>query len=158
MEFLIQLLTPRIMRRVDELRLHPNMAHHYRVQIDELYAALQEDSEAKRMAAADAIRSPVKEIILTPGNGELQIDVRGDLAGMLAISLKAKGRADRTLRWLRGRDLNLRRVRRPATSRLNVGLWCARRAFALAAISMSYTRRERVEVHCVGKGVSPVGE
>ena len=27
--------------------LHPNMAHHYHVQVDELYAALQEDSEAK---------------------------------------------------------------------------------------------------------------
>ncbi|MBJ7441193.1 MAG: hypothetical protein JHD35_19510 [Sphingopyxis sp.] len=42
------------------------MAHHYRVQVDELYTALQEDSEAKRMAAADVIRSLVREIILTP--------------------------------------------------------------------------------------------
>ena len=40
--------------------LHPNMAHHYRVQVAELHAALQEDSEAKRMAAADIIRSLVK--------------------------------------------------------------------------------------------------
>lgn len=29
--------------------LHPNMAHHYHVQVDKLYAALQEDSEVKRM-------------------------------------------------------------------------------------------------------------
>ena len=70
--------------------LHPNMAHHYRVQVDELCAALQEDSEAKRMTAADTLRSLVKNIILTPENGELQIDVRGDLAGILAISLKSK--------------------------------------------------------------------
>ena len=35
-------------------------------------------------------RSYVKEIILTPENGELQIDVRGDLSGILAISLKSK--------------------------------------------------------------------
>ncbi|MGV2404885.1 UNVERIFIED_CONTAM: hypothetical protein QOZ76_29195, partial [Pseudomonas aeruginosa] len=46
--------------------LHPNMAHHYHVQVDELYAALQEDSEAKRMTAADLIRSLVRDIILTP--------------------------------------------------------------------------------------------
>ncbi len=70
--------------------LHPNMAHHYRVQVDELYAALQEDSEAKRLVAADVIRTLVREIILTPEDGALQIDVRGDLAGILAISLKSK--------------------------------------------------------------------
>jgi site-specific DNA recombinase len=75
------------------------MAHHYRVQVDELYAVLQEDSEAKRMVAADVIRSLVHEIILTPENGALQIDVRGDLAGILAVSLKSKrpaGGADRS--------------------------------------------------------------
>ena len=53
-------------------------------------AALQEDSEARRMVAVDVLRSLVREIILTPENGELQIDVRGDLAGILAISLKSK--------------------------------------------------------------------
>ncbi len=70
--------------------LHPNMAHHYRIQVGELYTALQEDSEAKRMAAADLMRSLVKEIILTPADGELQIDVRGDLARILGISIKSK--------------------------------------------------------------------
>ncbi|WP_244294074.1 recombinase family protein [Pannonibacter carbonis] len=70
--------------------LHPNMAHHYHIQVDELYAALQEDSEAKRMVAADVLRSLVREIVLTPEEGELQIDVRGDLAGILSVSLKSK--------------------------------------------------------------------
>ena len=42
------------------------MAHHYRAQVAELYLALREDSETKRMAAADIIRSLVKEILLTP--------------------------------------------------------------------------------------------
>jgi hypothetical protein len=32
----------------------------------------------------------VKAIILTPEAGELKIDVRGDLAGILAVSLKTK--------------------------------------------------------------------
>ena len=76
--------------------LHPNMAHHYRTQVAELHEALQEDSEAKRMAAADIIRSLVKEIVLTPAEDELKIDVRGDLAGILAISLKTKTPATRT--------------------------------------------------------------
>lgn len=55
--------------------LHPNMAHHYRAQVEELYAALQEDSEARRMGAAGVLRSPVQEIVLTPDveSGELQI-------------------------------------------------------------------------------------
>jgi len=75
--------------------LHPNMATHYRGQVEELYRALQEDSEAKRMAAADILRSLVKEIVLTPEAGELQIDVSGDLAGILAISLKRKTPATR---------------------------------------------------------------
>jgi site-specific DNA recombinase len=62
------------------------MAHHYPVQVDELYAALQEDSEAKRMAAADLIWSLVREIILTPENGALQIWLES-----LRYRLKAKG-------------------------------------------------------------------
>lgn len=70
--------------------LHPNMAHHYHVQVDELYAALQEDAEARRVVAADVLRSLVREIILTPEDGELQIDVRGNLVGILAVSLKSK--------------------------------------------------------------------
>jgi site-specific DNA recombinase len=32
----------------------------------------------------------VKKIIVTPEAGKLKIDVRGDLAGILAISLKTK--------------------------------------------------------------------
>ncbi|WP_240334308.1 hypothetical protein [Sphingobium estronivorans] len=60
--------------------LHSNMAHHYRQQLDELYQALQEDCEAKRLEAAEVIRSLVQEIILSPEEGELKIDVRGDLA------------------------------------------------------------------------------
>jgi site-specific DNA recombinase len=62
----------------------------YRSEVADLYGALRDDSEAKRMEAVDIIRSLVKEIILTPEKGELQIDVRGDLAGILAISLKTK--------------------------------------------------------------------
>ena len=54
----------------------------------QLYDALQEESEAKRLRAAEILCSLVKAIILTSEDGALQIDVRGDLAGILAISLK----------------------------------------------------------------------
>lgn len=66
------------------------MAHHYRVQVAELYEALHDDSDSKRMEAAGVLRSLVKEIVLTPEDGHLQIDVRGDLAGILSISLERK--------------------------------------------------------------------
>lgn len=76
--------------------LHPNMAHHYRAQVEELYAALQEDCEARRMSAADVLRSLVQDIVLTPDpvSGELQIEVRGDLAGILTIALERKKPAE----------------------------------------------------------------
>jgi site-specific DNA recombinase len=70
--------------------LHPEIANFYRAQVAELYEALQEETEAKRLKAGGTIRSLVKEIILTPENGELQIDVRCDLSGILAFSLKSK--------------------------------------------------------------------
>ena len=70
--------------------LHPEMANFYRFQVAELYDALQEEAETKRLKASEVLRSLVKEIILTPENGELQIDVRGDLSGILAVSLKSK--------------------------------------------------------------------
>jgi hypothetical protein len=75
--------------------LHPEMATHYRLQVGELYEALQEDAEAKRLEAGEVLRSLVKAIVLTPEDDELQIDVRGDLAGILAISLNSKTPAGR---------------------------------------------------------------
>lgn len=35
--------------------LHPNMAYHYRAQVEDLYAALQEDSEARRISSPSSI-------------------------------------------------------------------------------------------------------
>lgn len=70
--------------------LHPEMATFYREKVGALHEALQADTEATRLKAGEILRSLVKEIILTPEAGELKIDVRGDLAGILAISLKTK--------------------------------------------------------------------
>ncbi len=75
--------------------LHPEMATFYRQQVSALHEALQADTEATRLKAGEVLRSLVKEIVLTPGDGELKIDVRGDLAGILAVALKTKTPATR---------------------------------------------------------------
>ena len=64
--------------------LHPSMAIVYRQRVAALYDALQH--EASRVPAADIIRSLVSEIILTPKNGFLQVELRGDLAGILTVA------------------------------------------------------------------------
>ena len=73
--------------------LHPEMATYYRQQVAELHAALQEESEAKRLKAAEVLRSLIDRIVLTPEDGELKIDVVSDLAGILTIAVKAKAPA-----------------------------------------------------------------
>ncbi|WP_448955948.1 hypothetical protein [Labrys neptuniae] len=45
------------------------------------------------MATAEQIRSQIREIVPTPEHGQLQIDVRGDLAGILTLSAQTKNPA-----------------------------------------------------------------
>ncbi len=66
--------------------LHPNMAWQYRTSVQNLYDALQGEDEGHRVAAAEVIRSLVDKIVLTPVDGEIEIDVKGDLAGILVLS------------------------------------------------------------------------
>jgi site-specific DNA recombinase len=68
--------------------LHPSMAVIYRERVSGLYEALQQ--QGARAEAADLLRSLVSEIVLTPSAGELLIDLRGDLAGILAIASSNK--------------------------------------------------------------------
>jgi DNA invertase Pin-like site-specific DNA recombinase len=70
--------------------LHPEMATYYRRQVSELCAALREDTEARRMEASDVLRSLICEIVLTPEDGVLQVDLRGDLAGILEVSAQTR--------------------------------------------------------------------
>jgi site-specific DNA recombinase len=51
------------------------------------------------MAVTEALRALIDQIILTPENGVLQIDVRGNLAGILNISLERKNPPKRRVRW-----------------------------------------------------------
>ena len=73
--------------------LHPSMALQYRRRVQQLYDALQGDDEARRVEAADTLRTLVDQIILTPAGDRLEIDVQGDLAGILAISAQSKNPA-----------------------------------------------------------------
>ncbi|WP_082342915.1 MULTISPECIES: recombinase family protein [unclassified Shinella] len=77
--------------------LHPAMALQYRNRVQQLYEALQDEEEEKRIEAADILRSLVDRIVLTPVEGKVEIDVQGDLAGILMISAQKKNPA-----WGRG--------------------------------------------------------
>ncbi|WP_220180998.1 hypothetical protein [Paracoccus versutus] len=74
--------------------LHPNMALQYRARVQQLYETLQGDDEAQRIEAAEIIRSLVDRIVLTPGEDRIEIDVQGDLAGILTISAQTKKPAE----------------------------------------------------------------
>ena len=68
--------------------IHPNLAEVYRRKVAALHEALQCDET--RLEAVEIIRSLVDEIVLTPENGELRIDLKGELAGILAMSTDSK--------------------------------------------------------------------
>lgn len=79
--------------------LHPSMALQYRKRVQQLYEALQDEDEGKRTEAADTLRSLVDRIVLTPTDGKVEIDVQGDLAGILTISTQTKNPAGGAGRW-----------------------------------------------------------
>ncbi len=68
--------------------IHPNLAEVYRRKVAAPHEALQCDET--RLEAAEIIRSLVDEIVLTPEHGELRIDLKGERAGILAMSTGSK--------------------------------------------------------------------
>jgi hypothetical protein len=68
--------------------IHPNIANLYREKVATLHLALEQPST--RAEAFEIIRSLVDEIVLTPENGELRIDLKGDLAAILSLSENRK--------------------------------------------------------------------
>ncbi len=63
--------------------LHPNLAEVYRERVAALQEALS-DHGAKD-EAFNVIRSLIDEIRLIPENGQLRVEIRGALAGILAL-------------------------------------------------------------------------
>jgi site-specific DNA recombinase len=68
--------------------LHPEMAELYRQKVTTLAQAL-ERSET-RTEATEALRGLIDAIVLTPNQGELRIELKGNLAAMLGAATNAK--------------------------------------------------------------------
>ena len=63
--------------------IHPNLAEIYRAKVANL-SSLLEDPQHKA-EAFDIIRGLIDQVRLVPENGELRIDLRGELAGILSL-------------------------------------------------------------------------
>jgi site-specific DNA recombinase len=68
--------------------LHPSMADLYRSKVEQLAAALQR--EDTRLEASEMLRGLIEAIVLTPQDGQLRIELRGNLAAMLAAAQQTK--------------------------------------------------------------------
>jgi len=68
--------------------LHPEMAELYRTRVSTLAQALEQPET--RTEATEALRGLVDAIILTPADGELRIELKGNLAAMLSAATNAK--------------------------------------------------------------------
>ena len=92
-------------------RLHPNLAELYRQKVERLHQELNRPE--LRTEAARALRDLIDEVRLVPENGRLEIELFGELAGILALARTARSPSRRgrdglrVNRWLRGEDLNL---------------------------------------------------
>ena len=64
------------------------MADLYRSKVEELAAALQR--EDTRLEASEMLRGLIDSIVLIPDEGQLRIELRGNLAAMLAAAQKTK--------------------------------------------------------------------
>ncbi|PIW29656.1 MAG: resolvase [Rhodospirillales bacterium CG15_BIG_FIL_POST_REV_8_21_14_020_66_15] len=72
----------------EEPLLHPNMATLYRKKVADLTEALH--TKEGPGEAFDLIRSLVEEITLVPEDGELKVELKGDLAGILQLCSTSK--------------------------------------------------------------------
>ena len=68
--------------------LHPEMAELYRQKVTALALALEHPET--RTEASEALRGLIDAIVLTPDQGELQIELKGNLAAMLGAAQNAK--------------------------------------------------------------------
>jgi site-specific DNA recombinase len=71
--------------------LHPALATIYRNQVERLETSLRQPDVGRE--AFELIRGLIDAITLTPVDGKLNIELRGDLAGILAMSEAGKGKA-----------------------------------------------------------------
>ena len=72
----------------DKPLLHPNLASIYRARIENLETALRDPHHDRE--AFDVVRGLVEEVRITPAGGEITIELRGELAGILAVAETAQ--------------------------------------------------------------------
>ena len=89
--------------------LHPEMAELYRLEVTTLAQALEQPET--RVEATEALRGLIDAIMLTPSDGELRIELKGNLAAMLSAATNAKrspetGDLSLQVEMVAGRDLN----------------------------------------------------
>ena len=68
--------------------LHPKLADMYREKVTHLAEALEHSDS--RPEAVETLRDLIDEIVLTPVDGQLRIEVKGNLAAMLGAAAKTK--------------------------------------------------------------------
>ena len=68
--------------------LHSGMAELYRSKVTDLGKALEHPES--RSEATESLRGLIDAIVLTPNQGELQIELKGNLAAMLGAAPNAK--------------------------------------------------------------------
>jgi hypothetical protein len=75
--------------------LHPEMADLYRQKVTTLAQALEHCET--RTEATEALRGLIDTIVLTPNQGELRIELKGNLAAMLGAAQMRRGRQKRAI-------------------------------------------------------------
>jgi site-specific DNA recombinase len=68
--------------------IHPNLADVYRQRVERLHEALRDPTT--RDEALEVIRSLIDEIRLVPDDGELRVELKGELSGILALAADNK--------------------------------------------------------------------
>ena len=68
--------------------LHPGMADLYRQKVTALAEALEHPET--RTEASEALRGLIDAVVLTPNQGELRIELKGNLAAMLGATVQTK--------------------------------------------------------------------
>ncbi len=68
--------------------LNPNLGRVYREKVEQRTAAFEDD--ALKAQAFDRLRALIEAVVLTPEDGDLAIDLRGELASMLSLCAGAE--------------------------------------------------------------------
>ena len=82
--------------------IHPNMSEIYRRRVENLHNLLIDP--ASKDEASEIIRSLIDRIVLSPMNGELQIDLHGELAAILNFCQDSKKPAADSIKDISGFD------------------------------------------------------